>query len=268
MADYNSTTEILNISHMIFQNLNDSVTSQNVSNITEAVSNLPTSSKVILIIMYTFISTAAIIGNSIAITIFVRGKRSRTELRAFLTNLAVADLIMAIFCIPFTFSYQLIGEWVFSPPMCPVVIFLQYMAVTASVFTNMAIGIDRFFAVAYPLRKRLTTSKSKFVIIAIWTFAVGINSVQLLIGRTKEHLDGKLHCSESWPEPKREFRQSYSLFVLFLTYFLPLCILSVTYSIIGRILWKRNVPGNSDETRDALQIKSKRKVRMNFILNF
>ncbi|ESO88994.1 hypothetical protein LOTGIDRAFT_182876, partial [Lottia gigantea] len=253
--DDGNSTEIFNISYHVTHGYNDSLN----RSVTE-IPTLPYNSKVILITMYTFITVAAIIGNSIAIVIFTRGKRSRTELRAFLTNLAVADLIMGIFCIPFTLSYQIIGEWVFTAPMCPVVIFLQYVSVTASVFTNMAIGIDRFYAVAFPLRKRLTSSKSKFVIITIWTFSVVINSVQLLIGRTEVDGAGRLQCGESWPYPQKELKQSYSLFVLFLTYFLPLCILSVTYTIIGRILWKRNVPGNSDETRDALQIKSKRKV--------
>jgi hypothetical protein len=39
------------------------------------------------------------------------------------------------------------------------VVFLQLTAVTASVFTNTAIGIDRFYAVAFPLKSRIISQR-------------------------------------------------------------------------------------------------------------
>jgi hypothetical protein len=57
-----------------------------------------------------------------------------------LINLAASDLVMAIFCMPFTFADVVYQRWVFPDAMCPVVLFLQPLSVAASAFTNMAIA--------------------------------------------------------------------------------------------------------------------------------
>ncbi|KAL5018289.1 hypothetical protein ScPMuIL_004011 [Solemya velum] len=213
---------------------------------------------VVLILLYSFTTVTAILGNVTAITIFAKGKRSKTDLRPFLINLAIADLIMAIFCIPFTFTYQILEEWVFSRPMCPIVLFLQMVSVTASVSTNMAIGIDRFYAVAFPLRLRITTSRYRLIIGIIWLITLGLASAQFSLGRAELTADNILECGEKFEN--EVLQRVYTMFVLFLTYITPLAILTITYSIVGRILWRRTTPGNADAVRDQLQLKSKRKV--------
>lgn len=222
---------------------------------------LSVESRFILILLYTAITLMAIVGNSLAIIIFAKGKRSRTDLRPFLINLAVADLIMGMFCIPFTFTFQILDRWIFTEPMCPIVLFLQVVSVTASVSTNMAIGLDRFYAVKYPLKSRITSSKVRFIIVCIWVFAVGLSSVQLLVGRTTP-IGDHVTCAEKWPEPRILLRRIYTLVVLVLTYIMPLLILTVTYTMIGRTLSQHKTPGNADESRDHQQLKSKRKVRL------
>ena len=221
----------------------------------------------IFILLYIFTTFLAIFGNITAIIVFTKGKRSRTDLRPFLLNLAFADLIMAIFCIPFTFTSELLGNWVFSKPMCPIVVFLQTVSVTASVSTNMAVGIDRFYAITFPLKARITSSKYKIVIVVIWIFAVSLSAVQLKVCRAvpkrNSHNVSVLSCEEQWEDNTK--REIYTLFILFLTYIIPLTILTFTYSIVGCILWKRTAPGNSDVVRDQMQDKAKLKVTLTVI---
>ena len=88
-------------------------------NVTER--SLSIESQRILITIYTFTILLAVCGNLLVIVIFVVSKRARTDLRMFLLNLAVADLIMAVFCMPFTFSYTMLHEWTFGPVMCTLV---------------------------------------------------------------------------------------------------------------------------------------------------
>ncbi|XP_064594322.1 RYamide receptor-like [Liolophura sinensis] len=170
---------------------------------------------------------------------------------------------MAIFCIPFTFTLELLQTWVFTAPMCPIVLFLQLVSVTGSVSTNMAIGIDRLWAVAYPLKSRLTHSRYKLTIAIIWGIAVCLSSVQLVVGRVKnDNINGVdiVRCSEEWPEPSDMLMKLYTMFILFITYIVPLTILTITYTIVGRLLSQRQTPGNADEFRDTQQLRSKRKV--------
>ena len=215
----------------------------------------------VLIVLYSFTTILAIFGNSFALVIFCKGKRSKTDLRPFLINLAVADLIMAMFCIPFTFTYQLLdSNWVFSPPMCPIVMFLQVVSVTVSVTTNMAIGIDRFCAIVFPLNaSRCSSHRHKVIIFLIWLISIAFGSVQLYVGKTQQMEDTHhITCGEHWPS--NDLSLFYTFLVLILTYLVPVVILTVTYSIVGYLLWKRHLPGNADATRDRTQLKSKVKV--------
>ena len=225
---------------------------------------LDPSSQAVLIILYSVTTLVSVSGNLLVIGVFTCGSRSRTSsLRLFLVSLAVADLVMAIFCMPFTFTMTMLKDWIFSAPMCPIVLFMQTLSVTASVFTNTAIGVDRFWVVMYPLKSHVvaTKSRSKVVIAVVWLLAAGLSSIQLVIGRQVDvpvTSPTRRQCVELWPS--LTYRRAYSFFLLAITYLLPLAILTVTYGAVGWKLSMRTTPGNADQTRDSQQIRSKRKV--------
>ena len=62
---------------------------------------LPPESQITLITLYTLTTALALIGNVSVIIVLVFGHRSKTEIRKYLLNLAVSDICMATFCIPF-----------------------------------------------------------------------------------------------------------------------------------------------------------------------
>ena len=232
----------------------------------DMISELPMESQAVLIVLYSLTTMLSMSGNIIVILVFTLGKRSKTDLRGFLINLAIADLIMAMFCLPFTFTVTMLKNWVFSVPMCPLVLYMQTVSVTASVCTNTAIGIDRFWVVTFPLKSRKSRSHSNMVIGGIWMIAMGLSSIQLFVGRAtvrqvspdKQVTD----CVEIWPDPSEHYRRAYTFFIILLTYLMPLSILSLTYGMVALKLWKRTTPGNADQARDHMQLKSKRKVRI------
>ena len=213
-----------------------------------------------LIILYSLTTILSITGNLLVVLVFARGRRSRTDLKIYLINLAASDLVMAIFCMPFTFADVVYQRWVFPDAMCPVVLFLQPLSVAASAFTNMAIGVDRFIAVMFPFYRRLTYRRGKYVISGVWISAISLACIQLFIGKT--HLNGDITmCDEHWPTELS--RKIYTVFILLLTYIMPLTILSITYLVIGIILWKRTAPGNCHVERDMHQLRAKIKVKYN-----
>lgn len=215
----------------------------------------------IFIVLYSITTLLAIIGNVLTIVVFTKGKKCRTDIRPFLLNLAIADLIMALFCIPFTFTNQLLSRWIFSPPTCPIVVFLQLTAVTASVFTNTAIGIDRFYAVAFPLKSRIISQRHAIMICIIWAISISVNVIQLKVMKGRpNNTTNVMECVEDWDDNSLYTRKVYTLFILFLTYIGPLTILSITYSIVGCILWRRTLPGQVDEARDQQHNRATRKV--------
>lgn len=224
--------------------------------------NLSTDALIGLIFLYSITTFLSLAGNVLVVLVFVKGRRSRTDLRLFLINLAASDLIMAAFCMPFTFADSIMGYWVFTAPLCPIVLFFQIFSVCGSVFTNVAIGIDRFMAVSFPLHSRITYRRGKYVIALVWVCSFALSAVQLFIGRSSIY-NGKVICNEDWPHP--ESRPLYTVFVMILTYMFPLVILLLTYSVVGIMLWKRTAPGNKHYERDRHQLRSKIKVFLNTI---
>ena len=237
---------------------------QNSTNVTADIS--PTSKVddqplIGLIVLYSLTTLLSILGNILVIIIFKNGKRSRTDLRPFLINLALSDLLMALFCMPFTFADVIFQTWIFSEPVCPIVLFIQMLSVSASVFTNVAIGIDRLLVVAIPFYHRFTLQRYKYIISVIWICSILVASVQLVVARTMYFESGVLVCNEVWPNTNS--RRIYTIFILILTYVIPLLVLTITYSVVAFLLWKRTAPGNSDHFRDLLQLRSKIKVSVN-----
>lgn len=86
---------------------------------------------------------AAAGGNITVIWIVLAHKRMRTVTNYFLVNLAVADALISIFNTCFTFSFLLYQNWWYGEAYCKFSRFISDCTISASVFTFMAIAIDR-----------------------------------------------------------------------------------------------------------------------------
>lgn len=226
--------------------------SPNASLLNIAVTTL--TGRVITIFFYTAAIFLTATGNLVVIIVFASGRRSSTDIRSYLINLSVFDLMIGIFCLPFTFTQIYINYWPFPSFMCTVVLYIQLVSVTGSVTTNMAIGVDRLWVVKYPLRSRVTKSRTRIVIVLIWSISLCVSSVQFGISRT----DKNGQCLENWNDSA--YQKAYTIFLGIFTYLLPLTILSYTYCAVALNLWRRNLPGIVNEVRDYQQLRSKMRV--------
>ena len=82
-------------------------------------------------------------GNIIVIWIVMAHKRMRTVTNYFLVNLAVADALISILNTLFNFIYMVYSDWPFGRTYCKFTQFIAPCTISASVFTFMAIAIDR-----------------------------------------------------------------------------------------------------------------------------
>nr|XP_006817370.1 PREDICTED: neuropeptide Y receptor type 1-like [Saccoglossus kowalevskii] len=87
--------------------------------------SLPMECQILFISAFTLNMLLSIVGNVLVLIVLIWRKSTRSDLNPFLVNLSVADLMMAVFCMPFTFPTIMLGEWVFGRVMCPVLIFMQ-----------------------------------------------------------------------------------------------------------------------------------------------
>jgi len=68
-------------------------------------------------------------------------------------SLAVGDLFVILFCVPFTTFLYIFDSWPFGDIICKVSEFTKHLSVGVSVYTLAALSVERYFAIKYPLRK-------------------------------------------------------------------------------------------------------------------
>jgi cholecystokinin-like receptor len=78
-----------------------------------------------IIPLYSVIFLLAVIGNSLVILTLVQSKRMRTITNLFLLNLAISDLFLGVFCMPFTLVGMLLRDFIFGELMCKLLPYLQ-----------------------------------------------------------------------------------------------------------------------------------------------
>lgn len=82
-------------------------------------------------------------GNLIIIYIVLTNKRMRTVTNYFLVNLSIADTMVSTLNVTFNYTYMLNSDWPFGYLYCKINPFVAVITICASVFTLMAISIDR-----------------------------------------------------------------------------------------------------------------------------
>ena len=75
--------------------------------------------------IYSAIFVLAVVGNGLVILTLVQNKRMRTVTNVFLLNLAISDLLLAVFCMPFTLVPIMIRNFIFGPFMCITIRYAQ-----------------------------------------------------------------------------------------------------------------------------------------------
>jgi len=79
----------------------------------------------ITIFLYSIIFLLAVIGNLLVILTLIQSRRMRTITNVFLLNLAISDLLLGIFCMPFTLIGMLLRDFIFGEIMCKLLPYLQ-----------------------------------------------------------------------------------------------------------------------------------------------
>ena len=105
---------------------------------------VPTSLVVVLSVFYGFIILIALLGNVLVIYVVIVSRRMRTVTNFYIANLAFADVIIAMFCVPFQFHAALLQRWDLPEFMCQFCPTVGVFSVNSSVFTLVAIALDRY----------------------------------------------------------------------------------------------------------------------------
>ncbi|XP_054157280.1 neuropeptide SIFamide receptor-like [Oppia nitens] len=206
------------------------------------------------LIAYIIVFLIGLIGNlSVLWIIYALRKQTNSSVSVssnkvfyrFVGNLALADLLVVLFCLPPTLIGNIFGPWLLGRFICKAVPYLQGVSVNASVYTLVAISIDRFYAIYYPLGRKCGKNLCRIVITLIWILSFGVSFPWLIYFElmpmfTEKYTELQI-CQDVWPTPSAA--KTYFLVVnLGFQYLLPLSIIAFFYILILLKIGRRRLP--------------------------
>ncbi|XP_019622309.1 PREDICTED: neuropeptide FF receptor 2-like [Branchiostoma belcheri] len=214
---------------------------------------------VVFILAYLSVFLLCVVGNLLVIVVVALNRNMRTVTNFFIANLAAADLLVGVFSLPFNLADSILTSWPFGEAMCKTFLTVRVLSVSASVFTLVAIAVDRYYAVVHPTSPRFTKTAMMYILSAVWIVAAATSAPQglVLTSVTYEGLyteDGQLltACEEVWPGDY--YVAGYTFFLFAICYVFPLFIIALLYIKIGRSIWNRSKPGTNHDTQKKLHV--------------
>ena len=206
----------------------------------------------------------AMIGNTLVIYIVFTVNHMRSSTNNLIANMAFADLLMTI-DIPYVLKWVYVWDKWFGTFMgtvlCKFFHAAQVGSLVASVFSLVAISLDRSFAILLPMKTIMTRNIVRFAIAMTWLgalalvlpFMIATKNIQLEGG------DGTI-CREYW----QTMSSKVYITVLFVTaYIIPLIIIALVYCLAGLRLCNRKLPGHQNPTaHKKVQDSSRRATTM------
>jgi len=143
----------------------------------------------------------------------------------------------------------------------------------ASVFTLMAIACDRFFAIMFPLKSRVTHRKVSVIAGLIWLLASSIGMPVLFVYTYSERQWSDFlerFCTDVWPQVMDATegcdrgllsKRAYWTCICVVLNWVPMLVMMVAYTIILiRLRQNHSIPRNGVLTMSAIQQRSKQRV--------
>lgn len=105
-------------------------------------------------VCFGLICITGLLGNILVIVFVLTRIVQRSFTNILILNLAVADLLFVIFCVPFTATDYVLESWPFGELWCKLVQYFIFVTVHASIYTLVLLSLERYLAVVLPFRAK------------------------------------------------------------------------------------------------------------------
>ncbi|XP_077495840.1 orexin receptor type 2-like [Amblyomma americanum] len=191
-----------------------------------------------LIGLHVAVFVVGLVGNCLVCVAVYRNQSMRTVTNYFIVNLAVADFLVILVCLPPTVLWDVTETWFFGAALCKIVLYLQCVSVSVSVLTLTFISLDRWRAICRPLRSQGSPG-ARVAIGTIWIVSCLVMLPELVVMDTRRGpVAGALYltdCAYTWPQG---YTSVYQLCLVVLLYVVPCALMSAAYYQMARVLWR------------------------------
>ena len=190
---------------------------------------LPYWSHVLALLLYIFLFVLAVFGNALSLWILRTKPELRTLTHAFLTNLVITDLLLALLT-PLEAVATFSAVYVLGDYGCKIQRTSLYFFYAASILTLSAISLERYIAICHALKYEDFKALKTRIILVIWFSSAFIMIPHIYLSEERT-LDSDTVCFQfhTTDETRAPFFWGYFVPCFFLLYLGPLILVSVTY---------------------------------------
>ncbi|XP_012536943.1 adenosine receptor A2b isoform X2 [Monomorium pharaonis] len=200
----------------------------NASSFVDAELNLPYTVCEILV------AICAVFGNGLVIIVFGKERKLRRRTNYYIVSLATADLLVGLFAIPFAILAS-IGLPT-NLHACLFTVSVLVVLCTISIFCLVAVSVDRYWAILYPMGySRTVRTKTAIGIICVcWVAGTLVGFLPLLGWNTGEMHDHRCIFTNVMD-------YNYLVFLYFATIIFPALLIAAFYAHIYRVIVRQQI---------------------------
>ncbi|XP_072038380.1 vasopressin V1a receptor-like [Amphiura filiformis] len=173
-----------------------------------------------------------IIGNFLVYAYLWLHRTDKARINSYVWALATADLLVALFPLLFNIVMSFRDNiWVGGDAACRLRMLMESVALMASSNIVVAIAVDRFYAVMFPLKKALN---ERHVITISWVLALLLSVPNLYVFRTfdNDRQNGTEKCRSIFRSKPIFHQQIYMTYVTIVVFIVPFIMICFTYFLI------------------------------------
>jgi len=217
---------------------------------------------IIIPIIFSLIVAFGLAGNVLVIVVICINQQMRSTTNILILNLAVADLLFIIICVPFTAAFYVLPQWPFGIVWCKIFQYMIYVCAYASVYTLVLMSLDRYLAVVHPIHSipYRTQQNTMWILLCLWGVILCGHTPLLFHSNVLNYVTNNENFSACLNLKTVTDQQASKIFYgsLFVCgYVLPLSLIVVLYGVMLKRLLYGVVPGGSQR---AESIRSKTRV--------
>ncbi|XP_031548765.1 QRFP-like peptide receptor [Actinia tenebrosa] len=202
------------------------------------------------IVSYVLILVLSSLGNSTIIATVIRNKSMQNKANVLIINMAVSDLLATLFALPRMLDVYITKSKVWKVPevvaegACKFSPFMREVSCAVSIFSMVAIAVDRFYAIVVPMHRKPRLLELKFLIPSTWVTALVTNALYLYAFQMKKENE-LLQCKNVLTLQQDRIFDTFR-FVVFIA--VPLQILVYLYIIIAIKMGRQAIPGATGQS--------------------
>ncbi|XP_075679829.1 allatostatin-A receptor-like isoform X3 [Dermatophagoides pteronyssinus] len=251
---------------MLQTNNNNQMDNNNSSTTTTSFETLQKIVSIIVPILFAVIVIVGLVGNSLVVIVVKCNPQMYSTTNLLIINLAIADLLFIIFCVPFTAWDYAFPYWPFGSIWCKVVQYLIVVCAYASIYTLVLMSLDRYLAVAHPIRSisLRTVKNANRALLILWIFILLFCIPTFFTHDVSYDQPDGAYSVCNFLTDKYNHALYQVIFCLF-SYIIPIILILILYVLMLKRLWFSGIPGRNMSTES---VRSKKKVTRMVVIVF